>query len=970
MKAPAGQVNRSVRTWRRVCPFVFALAGLASAASAQAPQAAFTTNPFPAKGVDLITVQFVDLSTGQISAWNWDLGDGTTSSERNPLHTYGGAPAFGFGNFDVTLTVSGPGGSSSFTLDSAVELMGDPPSALATMPVPMPDQLFDFVADMDHAVELGKALFWDVQLGSDGLTACASCHYHAGVDNRPRNTLHPGANGTFEPTLSGHGGGPNTTLIAGDFPFTKFLDPMDGLRPLGSTDDRRGATGVFQTSFAGIDPERAVDLGQDQDDALFQVGGADTLRVTGRDAPTTIGAVFFHRIFWDGRANHFFNGRNIWGNADPNHPPVLEKRADGSLGEIAVLLNNAAAASQAVGPPLSDVEMSWGGRTWPEVGRKMIPRQPLARQFVDATDGVLGDLAQVPGPGLLVGLTYADMIRAAFRERWWGSGQITADGFTQMEANFALLFGLAIQCYEATLIPDQAPYDRFRSGDFAALTAQQQRGLSIFLGKGRCITCHDTPLFAGSLRDEVIHNSPEESEGLVERMIIQNSLTSASLTFATQPGPGELPLNFNPYKRPATLFTPSNQVLAQTTLPSGLRCPPQGEEVFPLTPSALVAANAGFLGSVRIVSDGQCNLRVIASFEWGAAGPPGGTYQLLIGGLRFNLIVQPPSRQAVYDNGFYNIGVRPSTDDPGVGGEGAFGPLSITRRVQRGEDVGQNTHGAPILPNERVAVTGSFKTPTLRNVELTGPYMHNGGFATLEQVVEFYTRGTDFGDVNFRDKDIDVSGITDMTEADKADLVAFLKSLTDPRVRFERAPFDHPEIPLKAGHVGDNEVASSDALGNAQLVIEHRPATGAAGGTAIPAFIDRLRPSITVFLARETSSSALVALICDKEPQADVRIRVKSSEPSSASLSVAEVLFTPADWRVTRFVEVQRLAPGSGAAPFLFRTTNARSSDPQFSNLDVDDLRIDFVPNTSESASSSSPIVPRLTESGSPTALR
>ena len=736
-----GSWYRSVPTGCRV---LHALAlGLCAlpAAAQQAPRASFTTSPSPARGEELLTVQFLDRSTGTISAWHWDLGDGHTSSEPNPLHTY-----FGFGNFDVTLTVSGPSGADSFTLDSAVELLAEPPSALGTMPIPMPAQLGEFVADVPNAVLLGKALFWDVQLGSDGLTACASCHFHAGVDNRPRNTLHPGANGTFDPTHSGTGG-PNTLLNAGDFPFTKFLDPMDGLELLADSDDRRGATGVFKTSFSGIDTQTAVDLGADQDDSLFQVGGTDTLQATGRDAPTTIGAIFFHRIFWDGRANHFFNGRNIWGNADPNRPPVLEMLADGSLGELSILLDNAAAASQAVGPPLSDVEMSWGGRTWQDVGRKMLARRPLANQSVEPSDGVLGALAHLPGPGLDPSLRYDDLVRAAFRERWWGSAELTADGFTQMEANFALFFGLAI-CYEATLVPDQAPFDRFRSGDFAALSSAEQSGLAVFLGKGKCITCHDTPVFAGSLRDEVIHNSPEEAEGLVERMVIQNALTTASLTFATQPELGELLLDFNPYRRAVTLFAPDRAVVAQTTLPSGQRCPPQGEEVFALAPSALVSSAAGFLGSVRLVSDGQCSLRIIASFEWGALGPPGGTYQLGIGGQHFDLVIPPASRQAVYDNGFYNIGVRPSTEDPGVGGNGPFGTLSITRRVQRGEDVGQNTHGAPIAPNERVAVTGSFKTPTLRNVELTGPYMHNGGMATLEQVVEFYTRGTDFGDVN------------------------------------------------------------------------------------------------------------------------------------------------------------------------------------------------------------------------------
>jgi cytochrome c peroxidase len=42
-------------------------------------------------------------------------------------------------------------------------------------------------------VKLGKALFWDMQTGSDGRTACASCHYNAGADNRSRNQINPRA---------------------------------------------------------------------------------------------------------------------------------------------------------------------------------------------------------------------------------------------------------------------------------------------------------------------------------------------------------------------------------------------------------------------------------------------------------------------------------------------------------------------------------------------------------------------------------------------------------------------------------------------------------------------------------------------------------------------------------------------------------------------------------------------------------
>ncbi|MBW2451829.1 MAG: cytochrome-c peroxidase, partial [Deltaproteobacteria bacterium] len=52
--------------------------------------------------------------------------------------------------------------------------------------VPLPS-LNKFVEDEDALLVLGKALFWDMRVGSDGKTACASCHFHAGVDNRVKN---------------------------------------------------------------------------------------------------------------------------------------------------------------------------------------------------------------------------------------------------------------------------------------------------------------------------------------------------------------------------------------------------------------------------------------------------------------------------------------------------------------------------------------------------------------------------------------------------------------------------------------------------------------------------------------------------------------------------------------------------------------------------------------------------------------
>src|SRR5919109_296109 len=57
--------------------------------------------------------------------------------------------------------------------------------------VPLPENLDDFIKDRKAAVQLGKALFWDMQVGSDGVQACASCHFHAGADNRSKNQLNP-----------------------------------------------------------------------------------------------------------------------------------------------------------------------------------------------------------------------------------------------------------------------------------------------------------------------------------------------------------------------------------------------------------------------------------------------------------------------------------------------------------------------------------------------------------------------------------------------------------------------------------------------------------------------------------------------------------------------------------------------------------------------------------------------------------
>lgn len=85
----------------------------------------------------------------------------------------------------------------------------------------------------------------------------------------------------------------------------------------------------------------------------------------------------------------------------------------------------------------------------------------------------------------------------------------------------------------------------------------------------------------------------------------------------------------------------------------------------------------------------------------------------------------------------------------------------------------------------------AFKTPTLRNVALTAPYMHNGVFATLEQVVDFYDRGGGAGiGIALPNQTLPAMPLR-LTEQEKRSLVAFMRTLTDttePASLHTRAP--------------------------------------------------------------------------------------------------------------------------------------------------------------------------------------
>jgi hypothetical protein len=141
-----------------------------------------------------------------------------------------------------------------------------PLASLKTVPVPEPPNLGEFVKDKPAAIALGKALFWDLQVGSNGDQSCASCHFHAGVDSRDKNQLNPGllqvnASGGPNPDLTFNAGkGPNSVLQPADFPFHKLADPKNrSSQVIADTNDVAGSQGVILAKFIDIVPGSAAD---------------------------------------------------------------------------------------------------------------------------------------------------------------------------------------------------------------------------------------------------------------------------------------------------------------------------------------------------------------------------------------------------------------------------------------------------------------------------------------------------------------------------------------------------------------------------------------------------------------------------------------------------------------------------------------------------------------------------------------
>jgi len=658
--------------------------------------------------------------------------------------------------------------------------VGSPPLVpLSQVSIPEPDNIGEFIRNKTAAIALGKTLFWDMQLGTDGNATCATCHFKAGADSRSKNQINPGLKAGDR--VFNLAGAPNYQLTAADFPFHKLEDPNNiNSKVISDTNDIAGSQGVFRADFVDIVPGSDKDNVTPKPDEIFNVQGINTRRVTDRHSPTVIDAVFNFRNFWDGSAQNIFNGVDRSGLRNPE-AFVLKATSRRRLEDTPVRIKNSSLASQAVAPittaietaaedlpiaplrvDLSDTENTvrvtdTSGRLVDsnnadiaastdaiaesnamaeqstrrkiirrigrKAGKKLLALPPLAKQLVASNDSVLGTFSKAPQPGL--NKSYEQMIQEAFQPQWWDSNMVIRVNPNTGRRRF---------------------YRRPRNRPLSTIEyTLAEYNFSLFFGLA--VQAYESTL--------VSNQTP------FDQFLAGNR----------------------------NAFTQQQQ---------------QGWQLF---------LRRGCIGCHASTELTAASFRNVASRGRIGRAPIPGT--------------------PVEDTGFFAIGVRPPQEDAAVGANDEFGnSLSEARLAQQGKFsqlLGENppTLDPPLSSSDTILADGAFKAPGLRNVELTAPYFHNGGTLTLEQVIDFYSRGGDFGGLP----------VLNLTNNEKQAFVALLRGMTDERVRFQRAPFDHPQLFVPNGHPGDRNAVTNDGKGQATDQLLEIPAVGRNGGNPIPDFL-------------------------------------------------------------------------------------------------------------------------------------
>lgn len=775
--------------------------------------------------------------------------------------------------------------------------------------------------------QMGKALFWDMQVGGDGIQACATCHYNAGADNRIEHQLSPGLKANdqvadlttlnskltsahFAGTTNGvpNGGMPvsEADLIAlGALPDALNGSPGSlGSKPSAQVDvnDVISSQGIRGGIHQGVTSAR-VDLALlKTSDPGFDVtfsnpaeGVPHTVRrVEPRNSPSVLNAVFNLRNFWDGRADMYFNGVNPLGFRDPD-ARVKVVRA-GVLGSERLDLPFSSLASQAVGPIESHFEMVFGDpdnalppRAHRELGKKLtLPGTvPLRGQLVAVDDSMLGTLRAADGRGL--NTSYNTMIQTIFHPRFWDApalclgsdgaatdnapvnGVCPAGEYTLAQYNFSLFFGLAVQAYEATLVTGQTIVDLIAGGIATGTVTNGRNVVNVGPPAG------SPPGTPGLSLDGCIAlvalNTNAAQQALATNLctahyakFIDPKATTGSES-ALAPFPVANNTAIGGCATPPNCTVPAARLpAAQATLQNVNRG--LGRFFAGATACAVCHFNPEFTGATVGVMTGFGVPPEVLN--------PGQARRVELRAVMERMVTFNGAA-AVYDTGFYNIGVRPSPEDLSLGDQIGGVPLALGKLfdIMNGGDAtgfnpvkigtlaapapgsiaasiaglqiptsptnlapipfpfrvgcgvglvgGGNANNNPnincapnVIPGERLLRNGAFKAPGLRNVKFTGPYMHNGSKMNLRQVMEFYKTAGHFTNLNLNNLDAGMR-VFNLGIQDEAAVMELMETgLTDWRVAYQSGVFDHPELCVPNGHdpaTGKTRLAAIPAVG-------------------------------------------------------------------------------------------------------------------------------------------------------------
>ncbi len=701
-----------------------------------------------------------------------------------------------------------------------------------------PNKLDDIVKNQDWLLVLGRAFFFDQNMGSDG-GACANCHFSAGADNRLTGQMNPafraaggqdrifgcteGTDCITNPGTTGSGkmAGPEYTFVEEDYPFRQFVDDDVTDRNAEiriNSNDIHSSAGSFDAKFirAFYGNEKC---GKPKTDTFYKTthyGKTLAKRaVEPRNTATVVNTGMNFTNFWDGRANNMFNGVGVFGMSDivnDENKRLIE--INGKTASLTYLtLRNASLASLSVGPILDNLEMSCDGRTFADVARKILYTRPLAKQRVAATDstfghpGKFGDIRGHKGRGLRNDLRYYKLIKLAFKNKWWkGKGlwkikdgelikigkHSRRKGHTQMEINFPMFWGLAVQKYQHSLISDQSKFDTAEAaGCFdtppgppggtppklagcianGLWTQPEEDGRQAFNGFGRgqggCIACHGGNMFT---------NAAMDNDGSFNIM----------------------------------------------TVGAGI-----ADEGFQNTGANLIAQDLGRYATDNYGVPLSFAMQLVKAAKTGI--PP----------------IDPLANECNIAAGF---------------GGGA-----------RCTD-GTNPDNPIDWATQAVEIGGAMKSPSMRNVGLTPPYFHYGGYSNLIDILDFYDRGgsrrdlpagctacipqgpptfaclqpvdtfactgdssgsgplgtTPYAEIDITNAGTNVPGIINsrnMTQTTKNNIVTFLLSLTDQRVACDADVFDHPELVIFTG----SKAKDRNRDGRADDVKVRIPAVGIEG---------------------------------------------------------------------------------------------------------------------------------------------